>query len=32
MTVHHNTVAIGGEGQGLEGKGHDAFAGVPYDR
>ncbi len=31
MTEHHNTVVIGGMGQGREGKGHDAFAGVPYD-
>ncbi|HUR99346.1 MAG TPA: DUF4962 domain-containing protein, partial [Pyrinomonadaceae bacterium] len=31
MTEHHNTVVIGGVGQGREGKGHDAFAGVPYD-
>lgn len=31
MTEHHNTVVIGGVGQGREGKGHDAFAGVPYE-
>src|SRR5687768_14755260 len=31
MTEHHNTVVIGGMGQAREGKGHDAFAGVPYD-
>jgi len=31
MTEHHNTVVIGGTGQGREGKGHDAFAGVPYE-
>jgi hypothetical protein len=31
MTEHHNTVVIGGAGQGREGKGHDAFAGVSYD-
>jgi hypothetical protein len=30
MTEHHNTVVIGGVGQGREGKGHDAFDGVPY--
>ena len=30
MTEHHNTVVIGGVGQSREGKGHDAFAGVPY--
>ena len=32
MTDHHNTVTFDGMGQGDEGKGHDAFAGVPYDR
>ncbi|MEQ1644311.1 MAG: DUF4962 domain-containing protein, partial [Pyrinomonadaceae bacterium] len=32
MTEHHNTVTIGGKGQADEGKGHDAFAGVSYDR
>jgi hypothetical protein len=31
MTEHHNTIVIGGVGQGREGKGHDAFAGIPYD-
>ena len=31
MTEHHNTVVIGGVGQGREGKGHDAFAGLSYD-
>lgn len=31
MTEHHNTVVIGGKGQGREGKGHDAFAGVSYE-
>jgi hypothetical protein len=31
MTEHHNTVVIGGVGQGREGKGHDAFAGMSYD-
>jgi hypothetical protein len=31
MTEHHNAVVIGGVGQGREGKGHDAFAGVSYD-
>ena len=30
MTEHHNAVVIGGVGQGREGKGHDAFAGVLY--
>ncbi|HKC62390.1 MAG TPA: DUF4962 domain-containing protein, partial [Pyrinomonadaceae bacterium] len=32
LTAHHNTVLIDGRGQGLEGKGHDAFDGVPYDQ
>ncbi len=32
MTEHHNTVVFGGKGQGKEGKGHDAFAEVPYER
>ena len=32
MTEHHNTVTFDGMGQGNEGKGHDAFAEVPYDR
>lgn len=32
MTEHHNAVTFDGIGQGKEGKGHDAFAGVPYDR
>ncbi len=31
MTEHHNTVVIGGKGQGREGEGHDAFAGVSYE-
>jgi hypothetical protein len=31
MTEHHNAVVIGGIGQGREGKGHDAFAGMSYD-
>ncbi len=31
MTAHHNTMLIDGRGQAREGKGHDAFAGVPYD-
>lgn len=31
MTEHHNTVVIGGSGQGREGSGHDAFAGASYD-
>lgn len=32
MTEHHNTVVIGSKGQGSEGKGHDAFSEVPYER
>lgn len=32
LTVHHNTVLVDGKGQGLEGKGHDAWQGVPYER
>jgi hypothetical protein len=31
MTEHHNTLLIDGKGQGREGAGHDAFAGVSYD-
>ncbi|HMT06627.1 MAG TPA: DUF4962 domain-containing protein [Pyrinomonadaceae bacterium] len=31
LTEHHNTVTFGGKGQGDEGKGHDAFAGIAYD-
>jgi Domain of unknown function (DUF4962)/Heparinase II/III-like protein len=31
MTEHHNTLLVNGKGQGKEGDGHDAFAGVPYD-
>lgn len=32
MTEHHNSVLIGGRGQAKEGKGHDAWADVSYDR
>lgn len=32
MTEHQNTVKFNGIGQAREGKGHDAFAGVSYDR
>ncbi len=32
MTAHHNAVLIDGRGQAREGKGHDAFDGVPYER
>lgn len=31
MTEHHNAVTFDGQGQGNEGKGHDAFSEVPYD-
>ena len=31
MAAHHNTVLVGGRGQAKEGRGHDAFDGVPYD-
>jgi Heparinase II/III-like protein. len=32
LTEHHNTMIFNGIGQAKEGKGHDAFAGVSYDR
>lgn len=32
MTEHHNTLVFAGIGQNREGKGHDVFAGIPYDR
>ncbi len=32
LTEHHNTLTFDGRGQGKEGRGHDAFAGVSYDR
>lgn len=32
MTEHHNTVLVGGRGQGLEGKGHDPWDNFPYER
>jgi hypothetical protein len=32
MTEHHNTVLVDGKGQAKEGKGHDAFEGVAYER
>ena len=32
LTEHHNTLTFDGKGQGREGKGHDAFAEIPYDR
>lgn len=31
-TIEHNTLLIDGKGQGNEGKGHDAWAGFPYDQ
>lgn len=32
LTEHHNTILIGGRGQAREGKGHDVFDGVAYER
>jgi hypothetical protein len=32
LTVEHNTLLVDGRGQGNEGKGHDAWAGFPYER
>jgi Heparinase II/III-like protein len=32
MTEHHNTLLFAGKGQAKEGKGHDAFATVSYER
>ena len=32
LTEHHNTLVFDGRGQAREGKGHDAFADVPYER
>ncbi len=32
MTEHHNTVLINGKGQAKEGKGHDVFTDVSYER
>jgi hypothetical protein len=32
MTAHHNTVLVDGKGQAKEGRGHDAFDGVPYSQ
>lgn len=31
LTAHHNTALVDGRGQAREGRGHDAFSGVPYD-
>lgn len=32
MTEHHNTLVFDGKGQHREGKGHDVFVGIPYER
>lgn len=32
LTEHHNTLTFDGIGQHREGKGHDVFVGIPYDR
>ena len=32
LTEHHNTVVFDGKGQNREGRGHDVWEGVPYDR
>lgn len=32
MTAHHNTLLIDNQGQAKEGRGHDAFDGVPYEQ
>lgn len=32
LTEHHNTLTFDGKGQAKEGKGHDAFANVAYER
>jgi len=32
LTEHHNTLVFDGVGQAREGKGHDAFADIPYER
>ncbi len=32
MTEHHNTLTFDGIGQHREGKGHDVFVGIPYER
>lgn len=31
-TIEHNTLLVDGRGQGNEGKGHDAWAGFPYEQ
>jgi Domain of unknown function (DUF4962)/Heparinase II/III-like protein len=32
LTEHHNTLTFDGIGQHREGKGHDVFVGIPYER
>ena len=32
LTEHHNTLVFDGKGQNKEGKGHDVFADIPYER
>lgn len=32
MTEHHNTIVFDGKGQNKEGKGHDVFVDIPYER
>src|SRR5216683_5115755 len=32
LTIEHNTLLVDGHGQGHEGKGHDAWAGFPYEQ
>ena len=32
LTIEHNTLLVDGHGQGNEGKGHDAWAGFPYEQ
>ncbi len=32
LTEHHNTLIFDGQGQHREGKGHDVFIGIPYER
>ena len=32
LTEHHNTITFDGKGQNKEGKGHDVFVGIPYQR
>jgi hypothetical protein len=32
MTDQHNTILVDGRGQAREGRGHDVFDGIPYDR